>query len=199
MFKRIGIELLMKIKLVNIASLQSGVYLKASEDASADKAYLLGLRDFDDALNYLGTAVEVVRAEVKEKYIIEDHHVLFSSRLKFNAFPLPKDSPVTYVASSSFIIIKPNLKKVLSEYLIWFLNHPETQSKFSSLSQATGRVPYINLKKLEEIEIQLPELAIQEEIVHINMLRRKEKQLMQNLVQKKEQYIQSILLKTSKQ
>lgn len=189
----------MRIKLKDIAELQSGVYLKASENDSADNAYLLGLRDFDEELEYLGTAVEVDRAEVKEKYIVEKHHVLFSSRLKFNAFSLPRESTKSYVASSSFIIIKPNLKKVLSEYLIWFLNHPETQSEFSNLAQATSRVPYINLKKLEEIEIELPELAIQREIVHINRLRRKEKQLMQTLVQKKEQYIQSILLKKSKQ
>lgn len=189
----------MKIKLKNIASLQSGVYLKLSDDSNADTASLLGLRDFDEELEYLGTAVEVDRTEVKEKYIVEEHHVLFSSRLKFNAFSLPRESTKSYVASSSFIIIKPNLKKVLSEYLIWFLNHPETQSEFSSLAQATSRVPYINLKKLEEIEIELPELAIQREIVHINRLRKKEKQLMQTLVQKKEQYIQSILLKTSKQ
>lgn len=184
---------------MDIASLQSGVYLKASEDASAEMAYLLGLRDFDDGLNYLGTAVEVDRADVKDKFIIEDHHVLFSSRLRFNAFSLPKDAPETYVASSSFIIIKPDLKEVLSEYLIWFLNHPETQAVFSMVSQATGRVPYINLKKLGQIEIELPKLNVQEEIVHIKKLRRKEKQLMQDLAQKKEQYIQTILLKLSKQ
>lgn len=190
----------MKIKLKYIASLQPGVYIKASEDTYiSNKTYLLGLRDFDDDLNYLNTAVEVDRTEVKEKYIIEDHHVLFSSRLKFKAFTLPKESSQTYVASNSFIIIKPNTKKVLSEYLLWYLNHPDTQSLFSLLSQATGRLSYINLTKLEEMEVELPPLDTQEEIVHINKLHIKEKQLMKSLIERKEQYINIILLNRSKQ
>lgn len=182
-------------KLKDIAELQPGVHIKISDDPNTEKVHILGLRDFDDELNYLGNAAEVDKKEVKDKYIIENNHVLFSTRLKFNAFSLPKNSPNTFVASSSFIILKPLLDKVIPEYLIWYLNLPKTQAEFDYLSQATGRLPYISRRKLSEIEIELPDLSIQKEITHIVELHDREKQLIQKLTQKKEQYIQSILLK----
>lgn len=185
----------MKTKLKDIAELQPGVHIKISEDSNTEKVHILGLRDFDDELKYLGNAPEVNIQDVKDKYIIKKNHVLFSSRLKFNAFSLPKDSPKIFVASSSFIILKPLLDKVIPEYLIWYLNLPQTQAEFDYLSQATGRLPYISRKKLAETEIELPELSIQKEITHIVKLHDREKQLLQKLKQKKEQYIQSILLK----
>lgn len=182
-------------KLKDIAELQPGVHIKISDDPNTEKVHILGLRDFDDELNYLGNAAEVDKKEVKDKYIIENNHVLFSTRLKFNAFSLPKNSPNTFVASSSFIILKPRLDKVIPEYLIWYLNLPKTQAEFDYLSQATGRLPYISRRKLSEIEIELPDLSIQKEITHIVKLHDKEKQLLQKLTQKKEHYIQSLLLK----
>lgn len=189
----------MKVKLRDIATLQSGTYIKSSEDIHSEKAYLLGIRDFDDNLEHLGTAIVVDKDVVKKKYILKEDVVLFSSRMQFNAFYLPTDLSKTYVASSSFTIIKPNPKKVMPEYLIWFLNHPITQYTFSFLSQATGRVSYISAKKLEDIEIELPSLNTQKQIVDIYQLHRKEKRLTIALLQKKEQYIQDTLFKISRQ
>jgi|SRR5690554_430222 len=185
----------MLVKLKDIVALQPGVHIKTSEDPISEKVHILGLKDFDNELRFLGNPAEVNIQEVKDKYIVQKNHILFSSRLKFNAFSLPKDSPKTFVASSSFIILKPHLDKVIPEYLIWYLNLPQTQAEFNYLSQASGRLPYINRKKLAETEIELPELSIQKEITHIVKLQKREKQLLQNLIQKKEQYIQSLLLK----
>lgn len=189
----------MRVKLKDIVELQPGVYLKPLEGNSKSVAHLLGLRDFDENLDYLNSSTEVDKKEVKEKYIINGNDILFSSRMQFNAFYLPKDKSKTFVASSSFIILKPNLKKVVPDYLMWFLNHPNTQHTFSSLSQATSRVPYISTKKLQEIELDLPNLSTQKQIADIHQLQRREKQLTHALLEKKEQYIQHILLNTSKQ
>lgn len=185
----------MLVKLKDIVALQPGVHIKTSEDPISEKVHILGLKDFDNELRFLGKPAEVNIQDVKDKYIVQKNHILFSSRLKFNAFSLPKDSPKTFVASSSFIILKPRIDKVTPEYLMWYLNLPKTQTKFNYLAQATSRVPYISQKKLAEIKIELPDLSIQKEIAHIVKLHDREKQLLQNLIQKKEQYIQSILLK----
>lgn len=189
----------MKLKLKDIAILQSGKYFKPSTDILEDKAYVLGIRDFDEDLEHIGTALEIDGKDVLEKYILTENDVLFSSRMQFNAFYLPADLSKTYVASSSFILIKPDLNRVLPEYLIWLLNHPNTQNIFSSLSQATGRVSYISAKKLEEIELELPDLATQKQIVAVHRLQRKERRITRKLLEKKEQYIQHILFNTSKQ
>src|SRR5690625_4123556 len=108
---------MIKISLHKIADLQSGVYLKKA--AKDSRACLLSLGDFDEELNFLGAETYVEEEEVKEKYIVQNHHVLFSSRMRFNAFRLPETDGV-FVASNSFIILKPDLNKVLPDYLGWY-------------------------------------------------------------------------------
>src|SRR5699024_5838762 len=99
-----------KISLHKIAVLQPGVYLKKA--AKDSRTCLLSLGDFDEELNFLGAETYVEEEKVKEKHIVQNHHVLFSSRMKFNAFRLPK-TRCFFVASNSFIILKPDVSKVL--------------------------------------------------------------------------------------
>lgn len=186
----------MKTDLNSVAELQPGVYIKTVENAK-DKAYLLGIKDFDENFNLIQPSAEVDKNVVREKYIVQKDHVLFSTRLKFNAFKLPTSKDV-YVASNSFMLIKPDTKKVKPDYLRWFLNHPNTQQEFLQLQQGSSRMPYIGQKKLGEIQINLPKMSIQKEISTIYDIFNKEKDLTQKLISKKEQYVQSLLLKTSK-
>ncbi len=186
----------MNLLLKDIAQLQSGVYLKAKEE-QGEVAYLLGIKDFDDNFHLTQPSVRIDKKEVKEKYIVQKDHVLFSSRLVFNAFYLP-DSNEVYVASNSFMLIKPNLEKVIPNYLRWFLNHPHTQQKLVQLAQGSSRMPYISQKKLETFSVKLPDLAIQKQIAAVVDLMNTEKKLRQKLINKREKYIQSILLNTLK-
>lgn len=186
----------MKRKLKDIVQLQPGVHVKASKHNVHGDAFFVSLRDFDGDLSYLKTSPKIETNDVKKKYIVSENDLLFSTRLKFNAFLLPESSQSKYVASNSFAIIKPNITRVLPEYLYWFLNHPNTQIKLIHLSQGQSRVPYINLKKLETLEIELPKMEVQQEISTVYKLHQKEKQLTQKLIQKKEEYIQTALLKT---
>ncbi len=183
----------MKISLKDIAELQPGVYLRANENARS-AVYLLGIKDFDENLNLVEPSVIVDRSEVKDKYIIEESHILFSARLVFNAFKLPKSKDV-YVASNSFILIKPDLEKIHSGYLRWLLNHPHTQKRLIQLTQGTSRMPYISQKKLGSLSIDLPELAVQKNIAALYDLLNKEKTIRQKLTLKREEYLQALLLK----
>lgn len=185
------IVLMKKISLHKLVELQPGVYLKKT--AKDSRACLLSLGDFDEELNFLGAETYVEEEEVKEKYIIENHHVLFSSRMKFNAFRLPETDGV-FVASNSFIILKPDVSKVLPDYLAWYLNHPETQQELRLMEQSTSRMPYISQKKLGDLPIDLPELAEQEDISRIYHLFKKEKEIAQKMMGKKEIYYQTLLM-----
>lgn len=180
----------MKKVLKEVVHLQSGVYIPSSDYDGLDAMHVVGLRDFDDDLHFLETSSKVKPELVKDKYIVEESDVLFSTRMKFNAFRLPLNISQVYVASNSFVIIKPNINTVLPEYLTWYLNHPKTQMALSSFTQATGRVPYLSLRKLEEFVIDLPEMSIQKDIASLYGLWEKEKQLTKKLLKLKEAYLQ---------
>lgn len=182
----------MKINLQSVAELQPGVYLKPENEVQ-HKAYLLGIKDFDDGLNLIESGIAVEKERVKEKYIIQKDHVLFSSRLVFNAFRLPK-SKKTYVASNSFILIKPDTKKLHPGYLRWFLNHPNIQKRLVQFTQGSSRVPYISQKKLGNLLIVLPELEVQKDLAKMNELLNREKSVRQKLIVKREEYLQALLL-----
>lgn len=185
-----------RIAISKVTQLQSGVYLKTADLKTADenqKTFLIGLKDFDEDLSFLGGSVIVDRDEVREKHIIEKNDVLFSTRLKFNAFRLPQTEDV-YVASNSFIIVKPNLDKVLPNYLVWYLNHPDTQKQLALMAQRSSRMPYISLKKITGLEINLPQLLDQKRIIEMDKLFKIEKSITRQLLAKKEELYQNILL-----
>lgn len=183
-----------RVAISKVTQLQSGVYLKTADENQ--KTFLIGLKDFDEDLSFLGGSVFVDRDEVREKHIIEENDVLFSTRLKFNAFRLPQTEDV-YVASNSFIIVKPNLDKVLPNYLVWYLNHPDTQKQLALMAQSSSRMPYISLKKIAGLEINLPQLLDQKRIIELDKLFKKEKSITQQLLAKKEELYQNILLDIS--
>lgn len=182
----------MYVNLSDIAQLQPGVYLKAA-DKPVESAYLLNIKDFDNHFNLIEPSVVVDKKDVKDKYIIKKDHILFSARLMFNAFRLPASKDV-FVASNSFILIKPDIKKIYPDYLRWFLNHPTTQRQFMQMAQGSSRMPYISQKKMGMLSIELPGFSIQKEVAAVYGLMHKEKLLNEKLMGKKEEYLQNLLL-----
>ncbi len=156
----------------------------------------MSLRDFDKKGQFLDTSPKVFSDETKEKYLVENNNILFSTRVKFNAYQLPK-SEYNYIASNSFAIIKPNINKVLSEYLLWFLNHQNTQNRLNFIASGTERLPFISVKELYELDIPIPNLQKQKEISECYKLHQKEVSLMQKIIEKKEQYTQTLLLQNT--
>lgn len=185
----------MKVALKKIVELQAGVYLKPTTVKTG--VFLLGIKDFDEELNLIAPSMQVELKPGKEKFIVEEQHVLFSSRLKFHAYELPKSKEL-FLASNSFILLKPNVSRVYPGYLRWFLNHPNTQKQLEPLIQATSRVPYISQEELGNLKIDLPDIYTQMEIAGFHDLFKKEKSLTKQLLVKKEEYLQNLLFKYCK-
>lgn len=185
----------MNLRLKDISTLQPGVYIRTSNVPIRHKAQLVSLRNFDDEHNFIEDRNTIEVEEVKEKYFIHPNDVLFSTRLRFQAFRIP-DNEQQYIASNSFIIlrIKENAK-VLPEFLAWFLNHPERQRLLESIAQGSGRVPYISREKLADLEIIVPELEKQELIVALFNLMKKEKEISMKILDRKEYYLHKIMEK----
>lgn len=131
--------------------------------------------------------------DVKEKYLIHHGDVLFSMRVNFNAFILPENDGKPFVASNGFAIIRPNTENIMTQYLAWFLNNTDSQREIEAIAEGVSRVPFISLRDLGDIDIEIPDVRKQQKIINIHQLRLKEKALLKQLEEKKDTLIQEIL------
>ncbi|MGB3452567.1 MAG: restriction endonuclease subunit S [Moheibacter sp.] len=182
----------MKLKLGDICEIQPGLYLKPS-DRQEYSAVFVNLRDFDENHEFTEPSAFVNLDEVKNKYIIKKDDILFSTRVKFNAYRLPVHSNQMFVASNSFAILKLRNRKLLPDYLSWFINHPDREPFYALRVQGSNRIPYISTSELAEMEIDLPDLETQKLIGSIDSLLKKEKRLTAEILEKRYIYIQTLL------
>jgi restriction endonuclease S subunit len=82
---------------------------------------------------------------------------------------------------------------VLPEYLKWYLNQPEAKNYFKSFASGTSMFT-LPMSVLKNLTVPLPEIAMQEKVIHMVSLRSKEKALVFQLEDEKEKYIQQLLL-----
>ena len=83
---------------------------------------------------------------------------------------------------------------MLPAYLAWYINQPKAQVYFER--QASGTITrMIHKKALAEMEIELPSLDRQKQVVTIARLAAREQELIRLLAEKKKSYINGILIK----
>lgn len=163
----------MYIKLRDIASVRSGIYLK--ELPKGDAVYLQ-IKDFD--------GLKLADNQLKQTVILSDasNHLLREGDLLFAAkgtsnfcvkYPLEIGNAV---ASSAFFVIKINSNKVLPDFIAWFLNLPNTLALLRSRSVGSS-IPSITKGMLEELSLNLPDIQTQKKIVEFNKLQIRETEL----------------------
>lgn len=187
----------MKYLLSEISKIHPGVYIKSTEFVDEGSHVYLNLRDFDEDFQ-LNNELTRVDFEGKSQFIADKNSILFSVRIKFKAYQLPQSAGEQFVASTSFVILKPDENRILKDYLIWFLNHSEELKKLNETQTKSTRMPYLNLKTIQNLVIDVPHIEKQKEIVQINKLLEKEKKLTHNILELKEIYIQNLLNNTAK-
>lgn len=108
------------------------------------------------------------------------------------------DLPV--IASSQFLILRPKTEELLPEYLCWYLNQPTTQHELSNKSQGSN-ISMLTVVKVSSLEIELPSLEKQKQIIQLNYIWEQEQALTQKLLQNREQMMRGMfqqLLKGNK-
>lgn len=108
------------------------------------------------------------------------------------------DLPV--IASSQFLILLPKTEELLPEYLCWYLNQPTTQHELSNKSQGSN-ISMLTVTKVSSLEIELPSLEKQKQIIQLNYIWEQEQALTQKLLQNREQMMRGMfqqLLKGNK-
>ena len=185
----------MKTNLKHIASIQTGLFAKS--DVEGDIVYLQ-VKDFDEH----GLIRQPLHADLKEKTAYEKHllqsgDVLFAAKGNNNFAVLFEEQDKECVASTTFFVIKLFNKTILPGYLTFYLNHPNTQ-KLLKANAIGSSIASISKTVLEELEITIPDISTQKNIIHISDLQKKEKQLRHQIEMLRDKQIQQQIIKAIK-
>ncbi len=185
----------MKNRLDNIAGIQTGIF---SKTVSKGDIVYLQVKHFDE-FGVLGSVLhpDLEYDSVTQKHLLKPGDVLFAAKGTKNFAAVYESHNPPAVASTSFFVIRLKVDNVLPDYLAWKLNHPVTQN-YLKRNAIGSAIVSISKAVLDELEISIPDLTTQRTILKIAELRKKEKQLKQQIETLKENQIQYQILNALK-
>lgn len=179
----------MKVQVGEIARIQFGLY--AQPEDTGDISYLQ-VKHFDEEnrISYpLGTFVN--RDKKNKGHLLEDGDILLVGK-GFRIFAWTYVETIgPAVASSIFFVIRPDRKRVLSEFLTLTFNTSQTQSYFQTLG-AGSSIPSIRKSELEALPIELPPVEVQQKVIDIKKLYDHDMELSSRIMAEKKRLFQAI-------
>jgi hypothetical protein len=190
----------MKKKVRDIADIQIGYQFRGKVEADPNGTHkVVQIRDFEESLHLnVDGLLRVTPKGDMTRYGVKKGDVLFLSRGHRNyAMPI-RDSLENTIAASYFFILRVKIKRVLPEYLAWYLNQAPAQEYLHIMARQGSHMPLIPLSAFSELEVELPDLETQKAIIEIGKLQERETQLMKDLQEKRFQLVTSACLKAAK-
>lgn len=186
----------MSLLLRDIAEIRMGYPFRArlERDPSADVA-VIQMKDIDEA-NLLHTEDldRTSMPDFKDRYLIRANDLIFRSRGQTNTAALVAADPGRAVLAAPMMMIRVTTPKVLPAYLNWFINQPTTQARLTRALEGTS-VKMISKATLETLEISVPPVQKQQQIVELAALGNEEQQLMRELTRLRKTYVEGILMR----
>ena len=184
----------MKTTLKHIANIQTGIY--AQTVLSGTVVYLQAKHFNENGHLYDTVIPDLPLDNQTEKHLLNDGDVIFAAKGSKNFAAQYESKNGNCVASSTFLVIRLTDKfrtRILSEYLVWFINHQRTQEWLKAKARGSS-IPSISKMDLQELEITIPLIEKQKAIVKIDSLQKTEQSILKKIQLLKEQYIQHRLI-----
>jgi hypothetical protein len=123
------------------------------------------------------------------RYLLQPGDVLFVSRGTTNiAVPLNEDTVHPFpedwseiIPAYTFYLLRPDRSRVVPEYLAWYINQPIAQAYLTQQSRGT-LVKLLPKTIFEELEVPVPSLIVQQQVMEIENLRAREESLLKQLI-----------------
>ena len=97
---------------------------------------------------------------------LERGDVLFSGTGTIGEVALLEETPTNWNIKEGIYSLKPKEKDIKPKYLMYILEAGDIKSRYMALAEG-GTVKSVSMQKLKQIEIPLPPLPVQQEIVRI--------------------------------
>lgn len=159
---------------------------------------MIGTSDYgDDGVLRKDLEANVLIKPAIEKNFLRENEILFNSKgRRFFAARFQNEYSYT-IASASFLVLTITSPEVLPEFLVWYLNHPDTLKIFDS-KMSTQVMPSITKQELGELDIIIPNFATQKQIIHLDSLKKEQIALQKSLIVLKENFINTVTYKKLK-
>ena len=176
------------ILLKDISEIRSGVYLNSPP---GDEVAYMQMKDLlMDSPEKIASFVEY--NPKMEKYLLRKGDLLFAGKGTTYLCTL-FNLNINAVASTTLFVIRVQNDKVLPEYLCWYLNRPNMVNRIRA-SQVGSSTPLILKSTLEELEIPIPDKAIQRKVMEISRLQERETYLINTLAEKRASIVNQLLI-----
>ena len=186
---------IMKYKLKDIALSQMGLPFRSRMEPDADgNVAVIQMRDLtEDKLDYR-TLMTVNINDLNERHLVQYKDLICRTRGQNTTATIIDQEPGRAVVAAPLFIIRATSEKLLPEYLYWFINLSSSQAFLHSRATGTA-MTVIGKSALDALEIPLPNLETQEQIVALADLLNKEQRLMKNLAEQKEKLVKTIQMR----
>lgn len=183
------------MKLQDLASVRSGLVLarKQSKGPTPYRYPLINLRCIQPEGIIDRNELDIYEAKepLKEEYLSQTGDIVIRLTAPYTAVLI--DALTSgMVISSNFVVIRLEGKLLTPEYLFWLLNTPKVKRKIYE-NATSNMLGAVNAKFLMEFELTLLPSEIQQRIAQVNLLAKKEQQLLKELAAEKDK-LYSILL-----
>ena len=168
------------LTIQEFAKIQSGVFLATAPQGEI--AYLQ-IKDLL-AESPEKTASRIPYSPKLEKHLLRRGDLLFAGKGTSNLCRVI-DFEHPAIASTTFYIIRIDDGGILPDYLFWYLSQPKTLATIKAGQVGTG-TPLIRKQILENLEIAIPDLKTQRQIVELAKLQTREKELYLAIAEKRQ-------------
>lgn len=186
-----------KTRLKDVVSTQSGPYLQT--DPGGDAIYVQA-RDFkEDGGLVGGLHPNLAIDEKRQGYLLREGDVLFAAKGVKNFAVVYTSEMGSMVASSTFFVLRVREQArdlLLPEFLAWVINNPVAQRTLKAAAIGSA-LPSINKPVIEDLEISIPSIQRQHQIIKIHSLRIREKEIVRQIGNLRDLYIQTLLLNST--
>ena len=185
----------MKTKLKNIASVQMGYSFRSGlKPEQTGNIAVIQMKDLtEDNLVDQHSLLLIKLNDFKEHHKAELNDLVFRSRGQTNTAALIDVNIGPSVVAAPLLRIRIEKNSILPAYLCWFINQPSSQMFIQSKSNSSA-MRMTGKSVLEDLEIVLPSIEIQQQIITLEKLSSQEQHLMSKLCNKKRQLMNKILI-----
>lgn len=183
------------MKLQELASVRSGLVLarKQSREPTDYRYPLINLRCIqpEGIINLNESDIYEAKEPLKEEYLSRRGDIVVRLTAPYTAV-LIDDLTSGMVISSNFVVIRINDKQLMPEYLFWLLNTTKVKRKIYE-NTTSNMLGAVKAKFLMDFELTLFSAESQKKIAQLNLLARKESQLLKELAEEKEKLYSCLL------
>ena len=187
----------MQRRLKDIARVQMGVLFRSRIEPEADGTIaVIQMSDLteDNELSYHNLTTINKMNGLSDRHLVKRKDVIFRSRGKTTTAAIIDTEIGPTVVSAPLLRVRVTSKHVLPEYLCWFVNQASAQAFLHSRATGTAKT-MIGKSALDALEVPLPSLKTQKQIVALADLSNKEQKLMRELAEQKKKLVNRIQMR----